>query len=188
MIVTREGDNINLSLNLADLDPPEQEFEADAMWAIVRRGAVSLLLDRLSFADESLVEARVEMRLSFEAFANFWASTQQEPFIASFRKWVERHPGTERAATGAETKAPPERAVLRAHVVRVSYVETDSELMFYGYPISAMSQVINQGANSVPMHGVLRVTCTTETLARFMAACTDVARQIPSRQGKGVSA
>ncbi len=189
MMITREGDTINLSLNLAELDPPELTFEADAMWATVRRGAVSFLLDRLSFADESLVEARVEVRLSFEAFGNFWASTQQQAFVEPFRKWVERHPGAERAARGVDTTVPPklERAVLRANVVRVSYVETDAELLFYEYPISTMSLVINQVASSVSMNGVLRATCTTETLARFLAACTDVAGQIPSRQEKGVS-
>lgn len=178
--IVHETDAVTVSMNLAETELPSQEYEADVLWPMMRHGAVSFILDRLSLHDPSRVEARVEVRMSYESFLKFWASTQTEHFASKLRTWLAAHP-IEAAPETPRRDAEPEqgRAVLRAQVARVSLVGSDADVSFYALPTSHMSVAITDATiTTVPIAGVLRVTTTTSALARLLTACAPLAEEI----------
>ncbi len=193
--IVRGTDGVKMSVDLARIELPSQEYEADVLWPMVRRGAVSFMLDRLSLGDPSRVEARVEVRMPFESFLAFCATTQNEPFAGSLRRWVAANP--QGGSSAEEAKAPrldnqdPEggRGVVRAHLARLSHVGSDAELSFYAVSASHMADAVTDAAtNTVPLAGVLRVTTTTHALAELLSACAHLREEITHMMSKEAQA
>jgi hypothetical protein len=178
--VTRDGDTMTLEVDLARADLPSQEYEADVLWAMVRYGAVSFVLDRLSLRDPSQVEARVEVRMPFESFLKFVAATQADAYQRGLLAWLEANPVSEGVAPIQRDKDPEQpRAALRANVARVSYIGSDAEVSFYAMPASHVSQASQSATvSTIPIVGVLRVTTTTYALARLLSACPPLVKQM----------
>jgi hypothetical protein len=177
------ADSVHLGVNLSQIPLPEREYEADVLWPIIRHGAVSLVLDRLSLSGNA-VESRVEIRLPLESFLGFWSTTQAEPFAGKFKKWLST--ATAGFAARSDDHMGPRsngdfeaRAVLRAQIIRVAHVGTDADLSFYSVPPGYMSMaMVDQSAKRVPIAAVLRVTTTTRALARLLVDCASIVDQV----------
>jgi hypothetical protein len=179
--VTAKGDKIGVDLRA--LPAPSQHFVADHAWVQLRSGIVGLGFGALTLGRERHIAARLEIRMSVEAFAGSVLGPI-DALLTGLQKYLESTPRVPRASPEEWVReAPTDKDSLAwATLVRVAHVGGEAQLDFYQLTASQVANAVNgQKIEQFEVIPVLRVLMAAFELHGLLVDSINLGQQLGLR-------
>lgn len=178
--IVRGPEGVEVGIDLTSVEPPDQNFEADAILVTEKRGLVSFHCEQLRGGSTRVA---IEIRMAIEAFLQFYATIQQDAFSRTFWSNVERLKAIRELVLlpSKDVSAVP-TATIRAQVAVLSNIGTDAEISFFAMSVMSLANLSRSSANPPLIRGVVRITCHTLVLAEALAAAIELGKKLHPKE------
>lgn len=180
-----------IQIDTIKLPTPQNSYDADFCWAVLRLEAVSLFFAKQRISTENALRSRLELRFPVESFVKNFIEQSTE-FRLKLRKeresaYVPQDSSVVAKWMEAETEKEHSEWV---NLDLIAYSGTQALLDFFHLPPIAMAQFAKtKSLSPVQVAPVVRVLTTSTELCKLLAMCEKIKDSIPpSVTGVGAEA
>lgn len=176
IVIDQDG---TIRIEVGRLRPPQNVYDADYAWVLVRRrGIVSLFFGKEAYGASRKLRTRLEVRFPAEPFVrHLWGNSRD--FHERMRKYVGDAPDAERDQAKPESMEAEKDHSDWANVDYMAHSGTQACLDFFNLSPSGLAQFAQQkGSRGLLLTPVVRVQTTTDELLRLLDACEKIIPQL----------